>query len=82
MKYDLLHTELQTIRLLSFYFLLLYIIMPDIPKSFCYFNKNKINLLQEGEPLITERVWDAIVKAFAGQMKSTFKLEAVKVDFI
>ncbi|GJM88432.1 hypothetical protein PR202_ga04492 [Eleusine coracana subsp. coracana] len=27
---------------------------------------------QEGEPLLTERVWDAIVKAFASQMKSTF----------
>ncbi|CAN6342224.1 unnamed protein product [Urochloa humidicola] len=27
---------------------------------------------QEGEPLLTERIWDAIVKAFASQMKSTF----------
>ncbi|KAL5232509.1 hypothetical protein ABZP36_031285 [Zizania latifolia] len=27
---------------------------------------------QEGEPLLTERVWDAIVKAFASQLKSAF----------
>ncbi|KAK1696823.1 hypothetical protein QYE76_013520 [Lolium multiflorum] len=27
---------------------------------------------QEGEPLLTERVWDAIVKAFASQLKSVF----------
>uniref|UniRef100_A0A0D9WFX8 Conserved oligomeric Golgi complex subunit 5 helical domain-containing protein n=1 Tax=Leersia perrieri TaxID=77586 RepID=A0A0D9WFX8_9ORYZ len=27
---------------------------------------------QEGEPLLTERVWDAIVKAFANQLKSAF----------
>jgi conserved oligomeric Golgi complex subunit 5 len=29
-------------------------------------------ILQEGEPLLTERVWDSIVKAFASQMKSAF----------
>lgn len=29
-------------------------------------------LLQEGEPLLTERVWEALVKAFANQMKSAY----------
>lgn len=72
MKCDFVHTELQAIRLLSISFFLLYINRTGVPKSFCCFNKNKINLVQEGEPLITERVWDAIVKAFASQMKTTF----------
>lgn len=27
---------------------------------------------QEGEPMITDRVWEALVKAFANQMKSAF----------
>lgn len=27
-------------------------------------------IVQEGEPLLTERVWEALVKAFASQMKS------------
>ncbi|KAM1373709.1 hypothetical protein ACFX2I_024376 [Malus domestica] len=29
-------------------------------------------VIQEGEPMITDRVWEALVKAFANQMKSAF----------
>ncbi|XP_071714797.1 conserved oligomeric Golgi complex subunit 5-like [Rutidosis leptorrhynchoides] len=29
-------------------------------------------VMQEGDPILTARVWEAIVKAFANQMKSTF----------
>lgn len=29
-------------------------------------------VIQEGEPIITDRVWEALVKAFANQMKSAF----------
>lgn len=29
-------------------------------------------VMQEGDPLLTDRVWEALVKSFANQMKSTF----------
>ncbi|XP_057954818.1 conserved oligomeric Golgi complex subunit 5 [Malania oleifera] len=29
-------------------------------------------VLQEGDPMLTDRVWDALVKSFASQMKSAF----------
>ncbi|PIN25630.1 putative Golgi transport complex 1 protein [Handroanthus impetiginosus] len=29
-------------------------------------------VMQEGDPLLTDRVWDALVKSFASQMKSVF----------
>ncbi|XP_054798490.1 conserved oligomeric Golgi complex subunit 5 [Prosopis cineraria] len=29
-------------------------------------------VIQEGDPMLTDRVWEAIVKAFTSQMKSTF----------
>lgn len=29
-------------------------------------------VMQEGDPMLTDRVWDALVKAFASQMKSAF----------